>query len=1362
MVARRYEDFRVEISRHGEHDVEVRVTSSEGETTTPVRVPLSEVTHAELRTLVARLESKRLNQDELLTLGQILGRYLLPADVRLLFLRGLERSNDSTGVRLRIVCHDRELAALPWEFTYVRRSTEYARLAPFLALDRRVSLVRHEPQGNPLPTVRPLVDGQLQVVLAAARELPGQEPLSDDDDFGAIRQAFADSVRDVSVQLTELPEPITEASLREALQHPTDILQFVGHGSDPNKGQEGLLISDGAGGSAVLSPESLAEILRSSDVRIAVLCSCYSGRRSEHQEWSGVAASIVRAGVPAVVAMQHAIESSHALVFERGFYSAIAAGLTLDEAVALGRRKITEMGVLAEWGVPVLYTRSDGVLFSRTAGGAFAEELRREMQREPIDLSQGLELEGRGDWGKAVDVYSRLIPLATGRWESCHLHLRIGACLWRDGESDDAEEYLAAARRIAVETGDQHLLGEILLEQGRRAEDEDRIDEAARRYDEAMDAFADTSEAATKRVAIRIASIERRRGELAKALTRLQGAGLDPERLSDELRAEYLDVLGSVYLARGQYALAIETLEQALQLDERVHTEHVASGTRLLLGEAFLGKGDRDIALKHVESALDTYDEAHDESGLSEAWVLKGQIHEDAGDYQNALRAYGRASQFDAAGRDAGGEARANRLLGRTALKRGDADAAEDYFNRAHDLLLRSQDELEKAALLTEEAYLDLEEGEFHDAISKLRLVLKIAEEDADGRAVAVAKRHLATALRESGDLERAEQLLVEALRTLEDLGDLRELEALLDDLGEVFLEQNEFQRAVDHLEWSLRLDEELDTGRGRARSLLLLGRAHDRLGRRQKAREYFESAFEVYRSLSDSVGESDARLELGQWCAEEGESRLAREHLQQALRIDRIQEDRLGTVRCHRALATLYRRDGNWARADEHLEDAASELGAIPDPLERALLSVEEAQLSLARGDNRDAIDRAAAAKRELVRTGSTVDAAVCDRLIARATARMGDCDRAIVLLEETQKVFEQHNAQIELNRTFDDLAEVLLQKGDLVSARAALEQSLKLDRQSGWSSSQGRSLLLLGDIEKQAGKAEAARDRYNDALEAFRDANDEVGQAEVHLRLGSWHLGQNGHFGANLEQSIRELKTARRLFQSHQDLRGMSRSFRKLGELYFERNEPQRAEEAFEQSEDCLHSVKSDLEMAPLAFSQGRLYASQGRQDKAITSFDRSLALYREVGREDKAHEVLRRLATAHQNVGDLDKALDCIRQIGLEQSRIWRVLLENLHQDVASVATTAYREGAYDLAVRRATDAVRSWLSRCGDDENLLDLRNFAGSLVRLSDTTRARALWERSSLDAVAVISSAHVVLSLAELERREPVLTDDNA
>jgi hypothetical protein len=74
--------------------------------------------------------------------------------------------------------------------------------------------------------------------------------------------------------------------------------------------------------------------------------------------------------VLAVVAMQYEILDSKAITFAKSFYTTLAAGLTVDEAMSTGRLAVLnesdDKGV--EWGVPTLYLRAtDGVLFKELA-----------------------------------------------------------------------------------------------------------------------------------------------------------------------------------------------------------------------------------------------------------------------------------------------------------------------------------------------------------------------------------------------------------------------------------------------------------------------------------------------------------------------------------------------------------------------------------------------------------------------------------------------------------------------------------------------------------------------------------------------------------------------------------------------------------------------------------------------------------------------------------------------------------------------------------------------------------------------------------------------------------------------------------
>src|SRR3954447_25312974 len=80
---------------------------------------------------------------------------------------------------------------------------------------------------------------------------------------------------------------------------------------------------------------------------------------------SSTAATLVRRGVAAVVAMQYEITDAASIEFSRSFYDAVADGLPVDVAVADARKSVSvAIANTLEWGTPVLFMRSrDGKLF---------------------------------------------------------------------------------------------------------------------------------------------------------------------------------------------------------------------------------------------------------------------------------------------------------------------------------------------------------------------------------------------------------------------------------------------------------------------------------------------------------------------------------------------------------------------------------------------------------------------------------------------------------------------------------------------------------------------------------------------------------------------------------------------------------------------------------------------------------------------------------------------------------------------------------------------------------------------------------------------------------------------------------------
>ncbi|HMM41677.1 MAG TPA: CHAT domain-containing protein, partial [Thermomicrobiales bacterium] len=120
------------------------------------------------------------------------------------------------------------------------------------------------------------------------------------------------------------------------------------------------------------------------------LNSCDGAQGSKADVFSSTAATLIRCGIPAVLAMQHEISDDAAIEFARTFYDAIGDGAPIDSAVADARLAIS-IGLRGsvEWGTPVLHMRApDGVLFrvERPSGSTPPPE----SPAEPVQLREPL------------------------------------------------------------------------------------------------------------------------------------------------------------------------------------------------------------------------------------------------------------------------------------------------------------------------------------------------------------------------------------------------------------------------------------------------------------------------------------------------------------------------------------------------------------------------------------------------------------------------------------------------------------------------------------------------------------------------------------------------------------------------------------------------------------------------------------------------------------------------------------------------------------------------------------------------------------------------------------------------------------
>ncbi|RMG93099.1 MAG: CHAT domain-containing protein [Chloroflexi bacterium] len=338
-------DLRVGARREdGRYPVEV-THSPAGEMRNPVlqTFPLDD---PEFTDLIAFLNSLIASGQDAKVLGRKMRDLLFPGEVWQMFYASYTKSQaENKRLRVRLRIDPPELSRLPWEYVYDDTFQ-------FLGLNRDTPIMRYV--AEPFAPDNTKAPRPLRILLAMAAP-QDQAPLNLSEEEARIRKAL-EPLGD-QVMLHVIPHT-TAGRLHAALADGYHVLHFLGHGAFEN-GMGALVLEDDEGNSRQMDADQLMILLRNTAVKVVVLNACQTAAHGTEDALSGVAPALVRAEIPAVVAMQFPVPDKTALGFARDLYRFLAKGQPLDLAV-------TEMRIGAFingadryfWGIPVLYMRS--------------------------------------------------------------------------------------------------------------------------------------------------------------------------------------------------------------------------------------------------------------------------------------------------------------------------------------------------------------------------------------------------------------------------------------------------------------------------------------------------------------------------------------------------------------------------------------------------------------------------------------------------------------------------------------------------------------------------------------------------------------------------------------------------------------------------------------------------------------------------------------------------------------------------------------------------------------------------------------------------------------------------------------------
>jgi hypothetical protein len=380
MAVLTYVDFDLLIERSGER-YKARVLSSPGGSASrSFELPFSreqlQIFVLKAISLGARRRVRRIESPELAEIKEFGGQLFEAVfdgevhDCLRTSLHDVER--DRTGLRIRLRLDDTvdaeqtqsesivALSDVPWEFMFDSDGPG------FLCLSSGSPVVRYQDLRKPVERIVVESPLRLLVMICAPTNAPELEV---EHERAKVEEALGDLVQDGLVEIDWL-EHGTLKQLQRRLRSDYHAFHFIGHGGFDERAKTGALLFENASG--FKDPVS-AEFLRTlfqdrRTLQLAVLNACEGSRTDPTDPFAGVAQSLVRGGVAAVIAMQFEISDDAAIILSSEFYSALADGYPVDAALSEARTAVYTRASAVEWAIPVLYLRSpDAAIFDVTA-----------------------------------------------------------------------------------------------------------------------------------------------------------------------------------------------------------------------------------------------------------------------------------------------------------------------------------------------------------------------------------------------------------------------------------------------------------------------------------------------------------------------------------------------------------------------------------------------------------------------------------------------------------------------------------------------------------------------------------------------------------------------------------------------------------------------------------------------------------------------------------------------------------------------------------------------------------------------------------------------------------------------------------
>jgi tetratricopeptide (TPR) repeat protein len=1032
------------------------------------------------------------------------------------------------------------------------------------------------------------------------------------------------------------------------------VVHFMGHGGQHQTGAILCFEKENGALHRVTAREFVMRVRGS--VFLVTLNACVSATPGS-TNFSNLAAALVRQKTPYALGMRLSIHDDDARSFSRSFYSELASGVSVEEA--LFQARLTLANSPRSWviGVPVLYTAltTPAAGFTSIEGASTVKEHQPPIEATALPRAEGA-FQGR------IDELKQLGDLLTGDHRPRLVTIHGAGGQGKTALAREAVERFAYAWPGGVwATTLENLPGREVF-----------VSDLARFLGIAIQEIHDPAE--IERQALRQLNQRRTLIVLDNAETLVEAVKANDEaaiRLARLLREHLSSPLVSLLITSREF-LGWDG-EVGLKSDLEGLTPE--EGARLFRQAAPQRVGDAELALAEELSrkvaghplSLRLLGGAFNESAISlPAFVKDCEIH-----------------LLQAENKYVGTEHRQRTLYASidTSVRYLDAGLA-DLFRKLwlfHASFLPGT-----AVAIFDPEYDDTksEDSPVYDQLYTLWRCGLLAREEGTVREGTVQFYRVLPTIRPY--IEKY-------------LAQLDESEQLLERFGEVYAElvrylYRELNRGGVAAFIAFQAREDLErgasyvTGVARGYYLLYWGWVLQRLIDTRRGLKLIEQALEIGQGQDQRL-ELETLNNMALVYRATGQPRRALELYEQALPIIREVGDRAGEAVTLNNIAEVYRATGQPERALELYEQALPLMREVGDRAGEATTLNNMALVYQATGQPQRALELYEQALPLMREVGDRAGEAATLNNMALVYRATGQPKRALELYEQALPLMREVGDRAGEAVTLNNIAEVYRATGQPERALELYEQALPLMREVGDRAGEATTLNNMALVYQATGQPQRALELYEQALPIHREVGDRAGEATTLNNMAGVYYATG-----QPQRALELYEQALPITQEVGDRAGEAATLSNMASVYQATGQPKRALELYEQALPLMREVGDRAgEAATLANMAVVLYQYLNRSQEAITKMEQAIAVLVETGLPQDA---------AGQTRDKLQQYLDAMRQgiapgqaIGGSATMPSAQLQVIVANTVAVMTTMQERRAEWREAITKALQQVKS---------------------------------------------------------------------